>query len=187
MGNITLKSMHACKIYNMINSLIIEHGYVFWDFKSELTVFSCRTLQRGQCANLWPSCFHGSLEFHAVNKTITTAVAYYFPAQGKLSLQWLTSRGYSLGWISENFITEFFLKRSKYSHIISSVRSDSETANISIFNIRLRRLYRLISQRRRSNAEVKWRVKSIVLSVMNVILCCSKSEHRRQSLLMDGQ
>ncbi len=130
----------------------------------------CWEVSYHSCADLWPSCFLGSLEFHAVNKTITTAVAYYFPAQGKLSLQWLTSRGYSLGWISETFITEFFLKPSKYSHIISAVRSDSETANISIFNIRLRRLYRLISQRRRSNAEVKWRVKSIVLSVMNVIL-----------------
>lgn len=78
-------------------------------------------------------------------------------------------------------------QRSKYSHISSAVRSDSEAANISIFNFRWRRLYRLISQRRRSKAEGKWRVKSIVLSVMNVILCCSKSEHRRQTLLIDGQ
>lgn len=48
------------------------------------------------------------LESHVTHTAITPAVVYLlcmcFPAQGKLCFQWPTSRGYLLGWISENFI-----------------------------------------------------------------------------------
>lgn len=48
------------------------------------------------------------LESHVAHTAITPAVVYLlfmcFPAQRTLCLQWPTSRGYLLGWISENFI-----------------------------------------------------------------------------------